>query len=415
MMNAACSLPASPCEDVVRAVREHGRYDVADPGLFRRLIWPRPVEPEKLSILVVDGEEQQAARIACANPHCKVLGWETSPQALAEAHALKQRYGLKNLRVQETAPRSCAATGQKFDYVLCGSVLAAHSEPTALLRTLRALLAPHGVVAGMLHSPYMRAGLHPLQTLFARLGINDDAAGRQLARAALDALPKTHPARAYAAYDTSLRRDAALGRTLLHGPERTWTAARIVEMAESAGLAFRRWLDKPTYDPRAVLPEGHPLLPLLLELPPAAQWSAVEALTQHIGCHRFFLCLPDTVASYEISFNDDRWLDYIPGLRPPVRIVRAPAPGSLQPARLMRNDWVFEISGPEIPLLEAVNGARRIREILKAYPLPLTVDEVHGLARRFFARMAEGDHLQFQTAALPARTSGKRKKHVRAH
>lgn len=403
-------------DDAVRSVKERRQYDVADPGLFRRLIWPAPVEPEKLAVLVLNENGQQAARIACANPRCKVLGLMPHAHALEETLVLKQRHGLKNLRIQEASSEVLAASKQRFDYVLCGDALAGHPDPAALLRAVRTVLAPHGVVAGMLYSSYPRAGLHPLQKIFVRLGICDDAAGRRLVRATLGALPESHGARVYTELDPALRENAALGRAFLHGPERAWTVPEVLRLAAACGLAFRRWLDKLPYDPRALLPENHPLLPLLTALPPEEQWAAAEALGQRIACHRFLLCLPDAdPATYAVSFGNEQWPEYIPSLRPPVRVVRPSAATAPHPARLQRNDWAFEISGPEIPLLEAVDGVRSIQAIIDAYPLPLTHDEVFGLARRFFTRMAEGDHLQFQTAASAARTSGKRKRNVRTH
>lgn len=406
----------SSSDDVVRSVREHRQYDVADPGLFRRLIWPAPVEPEKLSVLVLDGNGQQAARIACANPRSKVLGLFSQSDTLEKAHALKQRHGLKNLRVQAISPEEVAASERRFDYALCGDALAEHANPAALLRTIRAVLAPHGVVAGMLYSPYMRAGLHPLQKIFAQLGIEDDAAGRHLVRATLDALPESHGARVYTAREPMFQKSRALGRTFLHGPEHVWTVPDILRLAAACGLKFRRWLDKLPYDPRALLPAGHPLLPFLTALPPEEQWTATEALAQHMACHRFLLCLPsEDPATYAVAFDNRRWPEYIPSLRPPIRVTQPSTLTGPHPARLLRNDWLFEVSGPEIPLLEAVDGVRSIRAIMDAYPLPLALDEVSGLARRFFARMAEGDHLQFQTAAPAARTSGKRKRNVRTH
>ena len=53
--------------DDLEADRRAGTFDLSDPALFRRKLWPRPIEPANLKILVAGCGTMQAARIAFRN------------------------------------------------------------------------------------------------------------------------------------------------------------------------------------------------------------------------------------------------------------------------------------------------------------------------------------------------------------
>ena len=41
-----------PEPDIAKVIAENGYYDLSDPALFRRVIFPTPCEPENLNILI---------------------------------------------------------------------------------------------------------------------------------------------------------------------------------------------------------------------------------------------------------------------------------------------------------------------------------------------------------------------------
>src|SRR5579862_547275 len=89
-----------PAQDLDEEEKE-GYFDLSDPSRFRRKLWPRPVEPEKLKILVAGCGTMQAARLAYRNPGCEVVGIDISQASLDHQNHLKQRHGLANLRVAQ--------------------------------------------------------------------------------------------------------------------------------------------------------------------------------------------------------------------------------------------------------------------------------------------------------------------------
>lgn len=387
-----------PEPDIAKVIAEKGYHDLTDPALFRRVIFPTPIEPEDLEILIAGCGANQAAYYAYKNPNCHVTGIDISENSLAHQKYLKDKHNLVNLELHnctlEDAPKRF---NKKFDYIVSTGVLHHLPDPDAGLLALKEMLAPHGVMSIMLYGKYMRAGVYMMQELFRLAKLEQNEAGVSVVKATLNSLRPTHSARHYADNASDIHYDAGIVDTFLHRSDRAYSVPEVLAFAEKAGLSFRGWLDKSIYSADLILPYNHPLRPHILELPEEEQWAAMELLTQGIGCHRFLLCHKDVKPeTYIPNFSGKAWLKYIPALRPPVQVIKTLQQANGGPAQVKRAHCVFDVQKHEVPLLEAIDGKRTVQEIIDMYPADNTkAPAVLEIARSFFSRMAKFDHLQF--------------------
>ena len=387
-----------PEPDLAKVIAENGYYDLADPALFRRVLFPTPCEPENLNILIAGCGANQASYYAYKNPNCHVVGIDISENSLAHQQYLKEKHQLDNLELHlctlEEAPKKL---NRKFDYIVSTGVLHHLPDPDAGLLALKEMLEPHGVMSIMLYGKYMRAGVYMMQELFRLAKLEQNEAGISVVKATLNSLSSTHSAKHYANNASDIYYDAGIVDTFLHRSDRAYSVPDVLEFAEKAGLAFRGWLDKSLYSAELTLPYNHPLRPHILALPEEEQWAAVELITQGLGCHRFMLCHKEVdPKTYTTDFTGKEWLQYVPSLRPPVQVVKTLQQANGGPAQVKRAHITFEVQVHEVPILEGIDGKKSIQEIIDAYPQDSRyAKEAKTIAQKFFTQMAKYDHLQF--------------------
>src|SRR3954466_5183914 len=151
-----------PIPDLAAAIGG-GYFDFSDPSLFRRKLWPRNVEPAELEILVAGCGTSQAAHYAFTNPDCHVVGIDISEASLAHQRLLKELHGLGNLELRKVPLEQAGELERSFDLVVSTGVLHHLPDPDKGLRSLRDVLAPHGVMSLMLYGHYGRLGVYMLQ------------------------------------------------------------------------------------------------------------------------------------------------------------------------------------------------------------------------------------------------------------
>jgi SAM-dependent methyltransferase len=379
-----------------------GQFDRSDPSLFRRKLWPRPVEPESLKILIAGCGTVQAARYAYRNPECEVVGIDTSRASLEHTQRLKQKHRLANLSLHHLSILDVEQLGQQFDLIVSSGVLHHLPDPDAGLRKLKQALLPHGVMSIMVYGWYRRFGVYMMQDAFRLLGVEQTDAGVALVRETLAALPAWHHVHSYVKRAPDLNFDGGLVDTFLHRSDRAYTVPQVLRFASDNGLNFQDWLDRANYSISALIPEGLSLRSLASRLPPEQQWHLVELLSQNLGTHAFLLCHPQRdPREYVIDFGPTDgpgpWLSYIPHLRPVLEVLSPSDPEHRTPARLRRGPHEFTIDGPEAPLIELVNGNRTIGRIIEtAARSPADIAATRQLAHRFFSRMHDWDHLMYE-------------------
>lgn len=388
-------LPVADLEEYVKS----GQYDLSDPSLFRRKIWPRKVEPDNLDILIAGCGTIQAATYAYRNPQCRVVGIDISKPALEHQQFLKEKHKLDNLELHYMSLGDVAKLKQDFDFIVSTGVLHHLEDPDAGLRSLKTVLKPHGVISVMLYGYWRRVGVYMMQEVFNLAGLQQNDKDVEIVKQTIASLPKNHSVRLYVENAGELNYDAAVVDTFLHKQDRAYTVPQVLDFAKNNDLQFRGWLDKATYSITSTVPAGHPIRAKALKLPPEKQWAMTELLTQAIGCHRFLLCHPEVpAADYELDFTSEEFLNYIPQLRPPVKVVLPVDVNAKTPGKLERGGTFFEVSFAEMPLIESINGERSISEIMAAYPKKarLSKARLFTLTKSFFERLAEWDHLQFE-------------------
>jgi SAM-dependent methyltransferase len=395
-----------PVSDIAQAVATGDYWDLSDPSLVRRKLWPRKIEPDNLSILIAGCGTFQAAYYAIANRDSHVVGIDISDASLGHQAYLKQKHQLDNLDLIHMSLEQIDSLGRSFDLIVCTGVLHHLPHPDAGLRCLRDVLRPHGVMSLMLYGYYPRVGVYMMQEAFRLLGVKQDAAGIDMVKYAIDALPQWHHLyryRQFAAAD--LDYDSGLVDTFLHSVDQAFTVQRILQLAEENNLKFQSWLDNLDYSVSAWFknPED-PIRRVAQTLPLVDQWRLIELIAQTQGNHRFLLCHPSKEQrNYTLDFTGDLWLDYIPSLRHSTKVsattdgVDAALVDAANEPLVIRRHWQTLALGTfEAGLFEQADGERSIRDMLKTMPGGGNDTESLSAARQFFRCMADWDHLQYQ-------------------
>jgi SAM-dependent methyltransferase len=386
-----------PIQDISEFVRRV--YDLSDPSLFRRKLWPRKIEPDNLSILIAGCGANQAAHYAFTNPNSQVLGIDVSDSSLGHEAYLKQKHRLDNLELLHMSLGEIGSLGRSYDLIVCTGVLHHLPDPDAGLRCLRDVLKPHGVISIMLYGSFPRVGVYMLQEVFRLLGLKQNVEGIGVVKRAIDILPKSHYLNVYRQIAPDLGYDSGLVDTFLHPVDRAFTVPQILKFAADNDLTLQSWLDNQKYSLSATIVDPHnPVRKLAETLSVANQWEIVELMGQSLARHNFLLCHPEKdKRDYILSFSGDEWLDYIPSRRHPLKVLatsdRARASRPLVMSRLSHS---VALETFEAALFEQVDGNRTIRDILRTMYIAKNNEDWLSVARRFFSCMADWDHLQFE-------------------
>lgn len=386
-----------PIQDIAEFIKQY--YDLSDPSLFRRKLWPRKIEPENLSILIAGCGANQAAHYAFTNQNSQVLGIDVSDSSLGHEAYLKQKHRLDNLELLQMSLGEIGSLGRTFDLIVCTGVLHHLPDPDAGLRCLRDVLKPHGVISLMLYGYFPRVGVYMLQEVFRQLGLKQDVAGIGVVKRAIDTLPSWHYLNVYKQIAPDLAYDSGLVDTFLHSADIAFTVSDILKLARDNDLTLQSWLDNLQYSLSATIGDAqNPVRKLAETLPAANQWAIVELMGQSVARHNFLLCHPDKdKRDYILEFSGDGWLDYIPSRRHPLAVQR-----TFDGARASRRSVIHRLSHSvaldtiEAALFEQVDGVRTIRDILRTTNVAQNNEDLLLAARRFFGCMADWDHLQFE-------------------
>jgi SAM-dependent methyltransferase len=392
-----------PILDMAEAIATDKYFDVSDPALFRRKLWPKKVEPDALDILIAGCGANQAAYYALTNPESRVVGIDISDASLAHQKYLKQKHDLRNLELYRLNLEETASLQRTFDLIVSSGVLMILPDPDAGLRSLRDVLKPHGVMSLMLYGYYPRVGVYMLQEVFRVLGLQQDAAGIEMVKHTLNSvLPRWHHLDSYNDLDRWF--DAGLVDTYLHPRERAYTVPQVLQFVSGNQLKFQGWLDNLDYSVSLHIPQPQdPLRRMIETLPLSEQWQVVELIGQSLAKQVFLVCHVDRPETdYTLDFTGQAWLEYVPSLRRPIAIrsgqhFEANEGPPMTTTVVERYGHRVELTPLEAAYLRRVDGKRPIIEIIDDESLNEVnaLQRVH-LAREFFQRMAGWDHLQYE-------------------
>jgi hypothetical protein len=262
---------------------------------------------------------------------------------------------------------------------------------------LRSVLKPDGAMYLMLYAPYGRAGVYMLQEYCRRLGVGISQREINELSEVLKVLPQHHPL-------VSMLRGArealdadALVDALLNPRDRTYSVPELLDFVERNDLSFSRWYWQAPYSPRCGSITATPHAERLRALPEREQYTEMELLRGLISNHDFVVQQKDRNAGdVRISFDDERYLRYVPIRRPWTICVEERLPpgtaGVLLNQTHLFPDLYLMIDSQEKQIFEAIDGRRNIGEIVEAN------EEVGWKARDFFDRLWWYDQVVFDTS-----------------
>ncbi len=342
----------------------------------------------------------QAAHYAARWPRARVVGIDVSAASIAYSLELRRRHGLAHLELRQLPIERAGELNESFDHVVCTGVLHHLADPEAGLRALREVLRPSGAMHLMLYAPYGRAGIYMLQEYCRRIGVGRSAAEICDLVATLKALPADHPLVPLLRNSPDFATTAGVADALLHPRDRAYCVPQLLQLVETTGLIFGRWIRQAAYLPDCGAIAATPHAALISTLPTRKQYAALELFRGTMVRHAFTCYRSDATQSNAVSFDSDASYAYVPIALPDTIAVRERLPPGAAAVLINRNhsynDLYLPIDSSEERLLAAIDGTRSISQIC---------DETHerGAAADFFRRLWRWDQIVFDTSATSER------------
>lgn len=374
--------------------------------LDSHLFWPNEPFREDRSVLVAGCGTSQAAKYAMRWPDADVVGIDVSANSVESTLALKRKYQLDNLQVEQVGLERIHELGRQFDFIVSTGVLHHLPDPDAGLAALQRCLKSEGAMHLMVYAPYGRAGIYMIQNYCRRLGIGTTKSEIRELAASLAVLPRDHPLVPILQNSPDFKNESALADALLHPQDRAYSVDEFFAFVEGAGLEFGRWIRQAPYLPHCGELTQIPHNAQLGQLPPQQQFAALELfrgnMLRHsaVVYHHGYASMAQT-----ISFDGSDWLDYIPLRLPNTISVEERLPPTAAAVLInqghTQTDIYLPVTVDQKKLVEAIDGVRRVRELIGQSA------DVEA-ARIFFRRLWWYDQVIFDTtrAEIVPETSG---------
>ena len=367
------------------------------------LLWPTQRYRDDLEVLVAGCGTSQAAKHAMREPAARVTGIDVSESSLQHTRNLKRKYGLDNLELHQLTLERVETLGRRFDKIVCTGVLHHLPGPDGGLRALRAVLKPGGAMHLMVYATYGRTGVYMLQDYCRLLGVR--ALDQELADlgAILGELPHGHPLAYLLNQAKDFRSPPALADALLHPQDRAYTVPQLYDWLERCGCSFGRWLLQAPYLAQCGVVARSPHATRLASLPAPQQHAALELYRGTMVKHEFVAYRDDCSDEADpIRFAGERWLDYVPVRMPGAITVRERLPAGavavlLNPTHTY-TDIFLPIDASEERLLDAIDGSRSIKDILRIAADDPKHKGSQDSARRFIERLWRHDQIVFDAS-----------------
>jgi SAM-dependent methyltransferase len=367
------------------------------------LIWPAEQPRGTQEILVAGCGTSQAARYALRELDARITAIDISETSLRHTRDLQRKYKLENLELHQLPIERIQELGRSFDLIVCTGVLHHLLDPDLGLRALRAVLRPRGAMRLMVYAPYGRAGIYMMQEYCRLLGISTSERDLRDLGATLDALPADHPISGVLRRAKDFRRPEAMADALLHPQDRAYTVPEVYGWLERCGMSFGRWIEQAPYLAQCGVVARSPHAARLAALPAPLQHAAVELFRGTMVTHSFVAYRDDRDGdSQPITFDGDRWRDYVPIALPRTVCIRERLPPGSVAVLINRahtfNDLVFTADAFEDRLLGAIDGKRTLGEVLRGAAVDAGGEP---RALRFFERLWQYDEIVFDASHAP--------------
>jgi SAM-dependent methyltransferase len=325
-----------------------------DPIHSHRLFWPDRTYWPGIDILIAGCGSNQAAVIAYTNPDAHVVAIDVSKNSLDHQQLLKERYEIKNLELHLLPIEQAKSLNLEFDLIISTGVLHHLSDPKKGMKALAQCLRKEGVIALMLYAKYGRIGVEILQGVFRELGLGQNEDSLSMVKEVIAELGQDHPIWPYISIAEDLKFDTGLVDTFLHERDRSYSINDCFDLVNSAGLVVQDLLLKAPYHlPTTSASSFHSALEGMSE---QKQWSIMERINVHNGCHYFTACRTDRAReSYKIDFDTSDAIKYVPSFRYRCH---------LESNQLTRIDWSINLDPIRLSVVKQIDGHRTIQEIM---------------------------------------------------
>jgi SAM-dependent methyltransferase len=334
------------------------------------LHFPQAAYRGSLQVLVAGCGTSQAARHALRRPDARVVGIDVSAVSLGRTEALKQKHGLSNLELARLPIERAGELGRSFDLIICTGVLHHLPDPAEGLSALRSVLAPDGAIHLMVYGAYGRAGVALLQEYCRRLEVGTtDQEIRDLALT-LTALPRSHPLARLLAESPDFQSKDALADALLNPQERTFSVPQLLDLIESEGLRFGRWVRQAPYLPQCSGLAATPHAGRLAALPLKEQYAALELFRGTMLRHSLIAYRGDAPGDGGFPrFEGEDWLRYVPIRLPEAVCVRDRLPAGAAAVLINQahgyRDLLLPVDVEQLRFYEAIDGKTTITGLLE--------------------------------------------------
>jgi hypothetical protein len=210
----------------------------------------------------------------------------------------------------------------------------------------------------------------------------------------VQALPIDHPIAGVVKRAKDFAQPDALADALLNPQDRAYSVPQLYDWLGRCGVQFGRWYEQAPYLPQCGSMTGAPHSGRIAALPAVAQHAAIELLRGTMDRHSFVAYRDDRERDAQpITFDGDRWRDFVPVRLPWTLTVKDRAPRGVAAVLINPShtypDLALFIDVRQEQAVRAIDGERGVGDILAM----IAMGEEEG--RALFKRLWEHDLIVF--------------------
>lgn len=382
-----------PIGDLSAAI-DNGYWEIGDPELYWPIFWPHRRNSNHLDILVAGCGSNQAAYYAYQNPSWNVLGIDISESSLANQNRLKEKHGLKNLRLMNSDLCSVGSLGETYDFITSTGVLHHLQSPKEGLIELKRVLRKDGVMNLMLYGKSLRLGVYVLQEFFKGIGLKQTPDDLEIVKFSLKLLPKDHIVNRYINRVDDLDYDAGIVDTFLHEVDQAYWVKDIFGLLQEVDLEFLSWCDPGEYALENVISQSNPLWGRLKNLSPDKAAHLHDLFMLDRGTHRFAIAHSEYVKKVQIDYESDEFFDLYVVPHRSTEVLSTADINQNKSARIKRQQFEYEIAYELAEIMAIANSEVSIRSAIESLPLDLNIKKsYYQVAKDGFQQLAKLGHI----------------------
>jgi len=219
----------------------------------------------------------------------------------------------------------------------------------------------------------------------------------------LTALPRSHPLARLLAESPDFQSKDALADALLNPQERTYSVSQLVDLIESEGLRFGRWVRQAPYLPQCSGLTATPHAGRLAALPLREQYAALELFRGTMLRHSLIAYRDEATGDGGFPrFEGEEWLRYVPIRLPEAACLRERLPAGAAAVLINQahdyHELFLPIDTEQLRLYEAIDGKTAIAGLLERVAGPKEASGRYERARRFYRQLWFYDQVVFDAS-----------------